>query len=245
MAGELTAKSSEGRVAATPARAALVEGVVAACRQFLIERAAAELAPFLSCWPRTEARRPVVPMTLAAVRWMSTVPPDGEAAGVDLLHSIRLAAPHMAWRQSYSEREIGAGFLDRYAWTELVGLHGPLPSDRLACGILLLGPATHYPAHFHEAEEVYVPLSGYAEWQRGDGEWRERAPGSVILHASHEPHAMRTSDDPLIAVYVWRSANLDQASRLDPSHSAPAATGSAKSDPASRHDNAADFGRRK
>ena len=50
--------------------------------------------------------------------------------------------------------------------TELVGPLGPAPSERLACGILILGPRTLYPPHRHEAYEVYVPADrGTAMWE--------------------------------------------------------------------------------
>jgi len=58
-------------------------------------------------------------------------------------------------------------------------------------------------------------LAGTASWQQGDGRWRERLPRTVIHHASHEPHAMRTGARALLALYLWRSANLHQKSQLD------------------------------
>jgi hypothetical protein len=125
-------------------------------------------------------------------------------------------APDMAWRQSYKVPDVDAEFLQNYGWTEIVGLRGEVASTRIACGFLLLGPETHYPRHQHEAEEIYVPLVGTASWQQGDGVWRARRPGIVIHHVSHEPHAMRTDKQPLLALYLWRSANLDQKAHLDP-----------------------------
>ena len=79
----------------------------------------------------------------------------------------------------------------------------------------MLGPATLYPHHRHEAEEIYVPLSGTAAWQRGDAIWREHPPGTLIHHLSEEPHAMRTGEEPLLALYLWRSSDLAQKARLD------------------------------
>jgi hypothetical protein len=80
---------------------------------------------------------------------------------------------------------------------------------------LLLGPATHYPRHRHEAEEIYMPLAGTAAWQQGDGDWRDQLPGTVIHHQPFEPHAMRTHAEPLLALYLWRGAGLAQKARLD------------------------------
>ncbi len=124
------------------------------------------------------------------------------------------AASALEWRQSYTREELDDEFLAAYGWSELFGLRGPLASERLACGFLVLGPQTFYPRHRHEAEEIYVPLSGTAAWQQGDGIWREKAPCTPIHHASLEPHAMRTAQQPLLALYLWRGAQLSQSSRL-------------------------------
>ena len=98
----------------------------------------------------------------------------------------------------------------------------PLPpgsgigAAQISCGVLVLGPNTFYPPHRHEAEEIYLPLAGTAEWLKGDGVWRHRRPGTLIHHSSEETHAMRTGEQPLLAMYLWRSADLGQNARLDP-----------------------------
>ncbi len=126
------------------------------------------------------------------------------------------AAPSLTWRQTYTIDDLGAEFLRNYAYTEVVGPGAALlASEQLACGFLLLGSGTFYPRHRHEAEEIYIPLSGTAQWQQGDAFWRERRPGTIIHHASEEPHAMRTHERPLLALYLWRSANLNQKARLE------------------------------
>jgi hypothetical protein len=176
---------------------------------------AAALGPFLTDWPLANERRPVAPSALPVLRWLPEVKANAPALTLELVNELSRAATMMAWRQTYTATEIGAAFLENYGYSEIVGLSGPLASERLACGFLLLGPETHYPRHRHEAEEVYIPLAGTASWQQGDGRWRERLPGTVIHHASHEPHAMRTGARALLALYLWRSANLHQKSQLD------------------------------
>jgi mannose-6-phosphate isomerase-like protein (cupin superfamily) len=126
------------------------------------------------------------------------------------VNDIGRAAPTMAWRRTYTEADVGAAFLQNYGWSEIVGTSGPLPSERVACGFLVLGPQIHYRRHQHEAEEVYIPLAGTASWQQGDGGWSDYAPGTVIHHDRNEPHAMRTGTRPLLALYLWRSADLRQ-----------------------------------
>lgn len=173
------------------------------------------LAPFLADWPPACVHRPVTSRALPVLRWLPNMRADTSAFAGDLVAAVSHAAPSLEWRQTYTARDLGASFLDNYGWSEIVGSKGPLACDRLACGFLMLGPSTHYPLHRHEAEEIYVPLSGTAEWQQGDSAWREGPPGTPIHHARNEPHAMRTVHGPLLALYVWRSANLVQRARLD------------------------------
>ena len=155
-------------------------------------------------------------MVLPSVPVMPTMPSSRLESPYHQQAAVASAAPSLQWRQTYTVNDLGGGFLDNYAWSEILGAKGPLASERVACGFLLLGPSTHYPSHRHEAEEIYVPLSGTADWQQGDSPWRARQPGTQIHHASDEPHAMRTGANPLLALYVWRSANLSQSARLDP-----------------------------
>lgn len=172
-------------------------------------------APFLAHWPAAPGHRAVHAADLPVLRWLPEIAHDAAAFGVELVAAVCRASPLLAWRQTYTALELGAGFLDDYGWSEILGASGPLASERVACGFLLLGPATHYPRHRHEAEEMYLPLSGTAAWQQGDEAWRDRPPGTPIHHASQEPHAMRTGASPLLALYIWRSTDLSQKARLD------------------------------
>jgi hypothetical protein len=199
--------------AATPVNLAeRVKTLLASLRQPAI---APVIAPFLEDWPKTYLSRAVTPSHLAVLRWLPDIGRDPAAFGIDLVTAICRAAPSMAWRQTYSKQDADAAFLDNYGWSEILGASGPLGAERIACGFLMLGPSTHYPSHRHEAEELYVPLSGTAGWQQGDAPWREQPPGTAIHHARNEPHAMRTGAGPLLALYLWRSADLQQKARLD------------------------------
>jgi hypothetical protein len=174
-----------------------------------------ELTPFLNEWPHPSKWRSIAPSAVPALRWLPQAKEAAPPFGAALVDALTAAAPSLAWQRSYSPATVGATFFDNYGWTEMAGLTGPAPSEHLACGVLLLGPHLIYPPHRHEAEEVYVPLSGTAEWRDGNDGWRERPPGSVIHHARYRPHAMRTGKAPMLAIYLWRSGNLAQKSRLD------------------------------
>lgn len=197
----------------TPAEniAALIKPLLESLRQPV-------LSPFLADWPPATRQRTVRTVRAAALpvlRWLPQIAGDTAAYGIDLIDAVCRAAPSMAWRQTYAVADVGGAFLDNYGWSEIFGEAGSLASERIACGFLMLGPGTHYPLHRHEAEEIYLPLSGVADWRQGDAVWRQRPPGAPIHHARDEPHSMRTGAAPLLALYLWRSDNLAQKARLD------------------------------
>ena len=110
---------------------------------------------------------------------------------------------HWVQNPNYSDAVMGAGYMDNYAYANLVGGRGLLGGGGYALGVLLLGPGLLYPAHAHPANEVYYVVGGTADWRRGDGPWTARAPGSLIEHPSGLVHATRTGDEPLLALYLW------------------------------------------
>lgn len=94
-------------------------------------------------------------------------------------------------------------FRGRYAFVTLVGNRTAMPDDECYFGLYLQAPDTHYPSHWHSAEEIYTVLSGTALWQAGKAAFVARPPGSQILHRSFEPHAMDTRAEPLLAMWSW------------------------------------------
>ena len=184
-------------------------------RDFLARDAPAVARAFLADWPDSRTRRTVPARPLAVARWLGVSAPGNSVAARALLEQLAEVADALDWRQTYAAKDVGATFMDNYGWTELVGPRGPAPSERLACGILILGPRTLYPPHRHEAYEVYVPLAGVAEWCQGARGWQSYAPGTAVAHASDVAHAMRTAEEPLVALYLWRSHNLAQSAQLE------------------------------
>jgi hypothetical protein len=199
--------------------------LLASTRRLLQSLTAPPLAPFLAEWPRPGAalmsgaadlgaRGANLP-ALPVLNWLPTIAGAADVWDAALVAALCQAAPLLEWRQTYTAHEVGGRFLQNYGWSEIVGPKGLESSARIACGFLLLGPDTFYPRHRHAAEEFYVPLSGTAQWQQGDAIWRHRGPGALIHHRSDEAHAMRTADAPLLALYLWRGADLLQQSHLD------------------------------
>lgn len=158
---------------------------------------------FLAGWPDDIAGRPQTPTRLPVLRHlphaMGATLPDTEALAALLIAAVGA----LEWRQGPTEVELGRKFVENYGWTEI------FHADRLACGFLVLGPRTEYPTHRQAPEEICIPLAGTAFWQRGNRPFAPRPPGMIIHHPSWLPHAMRTSDEPLLALYVLRGDLLE------------------------------------
>lgn len=189
--------------------------LVAEMRQFLTQLAAEPLAPFLALWPEAgTVDRQLMPNSLPVLRGLPQTVGLASEEARGLVRRLVETAVFLTWGQTYTVSDFGADFLANYGWTELIGLRGPVASKQLACGFLLLGPGIEYPLHWHEAEEVYVALTGNGRWRRGDEGWHVRPAGAVIYHAPWQPHAMQTTTEPLLALYLWRGGNLVQKSEV-------------------------------
>jgi quercetin dioxygenase-like cupin family protein len=171
-----------------------------------------EAAPFLADWPQGSERRVCTPTWLNVCDWLECMDPPAMTAG--LVAALVASAPKLQWRQTYTAADFGEDFLKRYGWTEFIGLRGPVPSASLACGVLLLAPGLTYPSHAHQAEELYLPLSGAAEWQMGEADFATVQPGQVIHHAPWMPHAVRCGPEPMAALYLWRGGDLAAKSKI-------------------------------
>ncbi len=152
---------------------------------------------------------------LPVIRHLTAALALGSADTLAVCNSVDRLRCELCWRQNANYS--GADFLDGYAYCELVGPLGHLRHTDLSLGLLLLGTRITYPEHAHPAAETYAVVSGHAEWRQGDRVWRARPPGERIRHASMEPHAMRTADEPLLAAYLWQD-HLHEVAKLLHAH---------------------------
>ena len=123
----------------------------------------------------------------------------GPAAAVAA--TIRQLQPDLNWAQNprYNAGNMGAGFMDNYAWSGL-GLTG---SDKMAFGVLLLGPGVTYPPTRYESEGVFLVIGGSPEWKSGDGSWMRVEPGSVVCRPYGGSEGKRPGPEPMLALYAW------------------------------------------
>ena len=171
-----------------------------------------EAKPFLRDWPDLPQRRAVAATRLPVVTHLERLNKGAAPDLARLVDCFLEIAPQCNWRQTYSTDDLGTEFLNNYGWVEIIGERGALISHQIAAGFLMLGSDTAYPLHAHDAEELYVPLAGHAEWARGHEPYSVKPKGTMIHHPSRVPHAMRTDAEPLLAFYVWRDGDLTQKS---------------------------------
>ncbi|CDX25970.1 conserved hypothetical protein [Mesorhizobium plurifarium] len=158
--------------------------------------------------------RSLEPHALGCLGYLDRV---AELAPADAKSLARFVTDHrdeLRWGQTYTAADFGQGFIENYGWLELFGTRGHFVNDKVAGGLLILGPNIVYPDHHHIAEEIYIPLTGATEWRMGEGSFHTRAAGEVIHHASNVSHAMRTGTEPLMALYLWRGGPLAQKSTI-------------------------------
>lgn len=188
--------------------ARIAQELLAETRDFLAGFSA-PVADFVGALPGELEPRSLEAAPLACLRHLDACAALAEGTpGEAVARLLAERGQRLHWGQTYSEADFGGRFLDNYGWLELFGARGHFAEERVACGFLLLGPDTHYPDHHHEAEEIYIPLTGGASWRKGDGPYEAREAGEVIHHPSNVNHAMRTADAPLLALYLWRGGPL-------------------------------------
>ncbi len=156
----------------------------------------------------TMPARKLAPKTLACLAHLDRAEKIAGADGRPLARLLRERRDAFRWGQTYTDADFGKKFIDNYGWLEVFGTRGHFDNRKIAGGFLLLGPGILYPDHHHVAEEIYIPLTGGADWRMGDGEFRRREAGEIIHHPSKTNHAMRTGEGPLLALYLWRGGPL-------------------------------------
>ncbi len=124
----------------------------------------------------------------------------GERAAMQgMARALREVRGALTWEYGYAQ--VSKSLARKYAYCEILGPQGPVPSDRLILGFVLFAPNTTYPQHSHkDIEESYISISG--AWSENNA--AVYAPGSLIFNRSGDEHRITTGDrDPCLLAYAW------------------------------------------
>jgi len=163
-----------------------------------------------------ESSRAVIARQLPACRFLPAMLSEVRAINAGLAAAIADIADDLHWRQNsnYSDEAMGQpGYMERYAYAELIGPSGPIKGDDFLLGLMILGPAMHYLDHSHPAPELYWLLTGPSEWKAGAGGFMPRLAGDTVWHPPFRLHATRTADTPLLVVWAW-TRHVSESARL-------------------------------
>ncbi len=108
----------------------------------------------------------------------------------------------LPWGQLNSHPPPGALVTGR-TFCQLVGPEGLIKDDTIRSGVYFQSPQTFYQSHWHNAEEIYLVLSGTAMWQKDKTPFELQSPGTLIHHLPNQPHAMHAQDEPVLALWGW------------------------------------------
>jgi hypothetical protein len=138
------------------------------------------------------------------------------AVASDVAAAIAAIDEDLHWKQNpnYSDKAMDMrGYMDGYAYAEIIGPKGFFAGDDFLLGLMLLGPRRLYREHYHEAPELYWLLTGPSNWKQGAGGWATLSAGSTRWHRPLVVHATETADTPLLAIWAW-TRDVAQAARL-------------------------------
>lgn len=159
-------------------------------------------------WPNDLHYAPRAANPLPHIDGMRANPATATALSTPLRDALLAAAPDLEWRHTYTEAEVGSDFLNRYGWFELAGPTGHFLSHQARITAAYWGEGLYYPRHQHPAEELYSIVSGHALFH-ADGEADlTLGPEGTRFHAANQPHAMTTTDSPVLTLVMWRGEGL-------------------------------------
>ena len=147
------------------------------------------------------------PIEVPACRHIATIVEAEDWSDAGLKADLAPLLSGLPWHAKVAAR-IAPGFDRCYGAAEILGPTGMIFAEDCRFGLFLLAPGVYYPPHAHEAEELYLVLSGTAKWLSAGGEELRLSPGKFAHHRPWQRHATRSGSAPLLATWAW-SGNLD------------------------------------
>ena len=116
-----------------------------------------------------------------------------------IIKSLKKSAEKICWRYGYQNPS--QEMAEKYAYTEIIGPEGPIYSEEIIVGFVLLAPDFYYPKHSHsQIEEAYLFLNGKTIYNK-----QEIIPqGAFILNEAGRVHELKsTAKTPTLILYSW------------------------------------------
>ncbi|MDB2335058.1 dimethylsulfonioproprionate lyase family protein [Planktomarina temperata] len=113
------------------------------------------------------------------------------------------------WKRTYTEEEVGFGFLQDYGYIELYGPDGHYHSLQGRAYIAYWGRGLYYPWHHHEAEEIYLVISGSSYFESEGQDPALLTSGQTRRHYSNQLHSLTLRQEPILALVLWRGDGMD------------------------------------
>lgn len=187
-----------------------VKGLLEVFRNYLTSRDEDVVQDWLERFDWKLSERDLRPNPLKATRHLPETELNAGKSESGLVRCLLDYSDKLNWIQSYSADDFGQYFVDNYAHVELIGTRGHFASIEIAAGLVLYGPQIDYPNHWHVAKEIYIPMTGIGMWSFDNQPYVRREAGEFIFHESNMPHAIKTENSPLLALWVWRGGDLTQ-----------------------------------
>ncbi|WP_260003188.1 dimethylsulfonioproprionate lyase family protein [Leisingera caerulea] len=165
-------------------------------------------------WPMALPAEKPAPRKIPAADLLKSWADGHTGVTLSLRDAVRGITDYADWQQTYTEEEVGAEFLSRYGYFELVGPSGHFQSNEVRAYIAYWGENLYYPWHQHEAEELYYIIAGEALFEAAGMPPQILRAGDTRLHTSNQPHAMTTAGSPVLALVLWRGAGLTGLPRM-------------------------------
>lgn len=116
-----------------------------------------------------------------------------------IIKNLKELSEKLFWRYGYQNPS--QEMTEKYAYTEIIGPKGPIYSEEMIVGFVLLAPDFYYPKHRHsQIEESYLFLTGKTIYNK-QAILAER---SFVLNKAGKVHELKSdSEKATLILYSW------------------------------------------
>jgi len=174
------------------------------------------VGPVLDALDNARCPAAVEPDPLPVIRHLDAVEPSGDAAIDAVLEEFLRLARALPWLHTAGYLDVlGRDYLDNFGYVQLLGPNSIVEHSSVRVGIGVWGPHLHYPAHHHEAEELYHVLAGEPSFSGRESTSRATRPGDAVHHEPWQVHIQDFGATPTVLLYCWTGAVEPDAMLVD------------------------------